>query len=479
MRHRSFAGPLLLVIIGGLFLWRNLHPEAPVFDIVALYWPYALIAWGVLRLIEVLAARDARYSGLTGGEIALVVFICVVGLGLFEVHRHGAFAFFQPGIFGQQFDYPVSTRAGAAGIKRIVLDNQRGSIHITGGDTQEVVVTGHKSVRAYTRGEADRTNENTPVELVMEGDRLLLYSHQERAPRNQRLADDLDIMVPKSIAVEARSDSGDYEVSDVQGDVQLNGGRGDARLARLGGNVQIEIGRSGTISAEDVRGNVDVRGGRGSGVEMQNITGQVTIMGAYMGSLEFKNLAKPLRFQGARGTELRVEAVPGSINMDLGDFTAKNLVGPVRLVALSRDVKLEDFTESLELDTQRGDIELQPGGRVPLPRIEAHSGVGQIELVLPEKAAFQLEATAERGEATNDYGSPIEVQTEGRLATLRGSVGNGPLIRITANRGSISVRKQGTAPTVQEQEPARPPRPPRAPAPPPAPVNLKDTETKL
>jgi hypothetical protein len=30
--RRSFSGPLLLLGIGGLFLWRNLHPEAPVFD---------------------------------------------------------------------------------------------------------------------------------------------------------------------------------------------------------------------------------------------------------------------------------------------------------------------------------------------------------------------------------------------------------------------------------------------------------------
>ena len=34
MRRRSFTGPLLLLLIGGLFLWRNLHPETPVFDLL-------------------------------------------------------------------------------------------------------------------------------------------------------------------------------------------------------------------------------------------------------------------------------------------------------------------------------------------------------------------------------------------------------------------------------------------------------------
>ena len=56
---------------------------------------------------------------------------------------------------------------------------------------------------------------------------------------------------------------------------------------------------------------------------------------------------------------------------------------------------------------------------------EARSGTGRIELILPEKATFQLEATAERGDAVNDYGSPIQKETEGRTATLRGSLGGG------------------------------------------------------
>jgi hypothetical protein len=474
MRRHSFTGPLLLVIIGGLFLWHNVHPEAPIFDLVALYWPYALIAWGVMRLIEVLASREGRYAGLSGGEIALIVVICMVGAGMFEVRRHGIR--FTPAVFGEQFDYPVSARGPAAGVKRIVIDNRRGTVHVTGSDTQEIVVSGHKAVRSYSRTDADRTNENTPVELMPQGDRLLITSHLDRAPGDQRAADDLDITVPRGVAVEARGDSGFYEISDVQGPVELTSSRADVRLARVGGNVRLQIDRSGMISAEDVQGTVDIQGGRGSDIDLQNVAGQVTINGEFVGSLDFKNLAKPLRVEGARNTELRVEAVPGSISMDLGDVTAKNIVGPVRLITQSRDIKLEDFTESLELDTQRGDVELQPG-RLPLPRIEAHSGVGQIELVLPQNASFQLQATAERGEAVNDFGPQIETQVTGRRATLKGAVGNGPVIRITADRGSVSVRKDGTQPSVQI--PAPPKAPPAPPAPPAAPVNLKDSETRL
>jgi len=138
--------------------------------------------------------------------------------------------------------------------------------------------------------------------------------------------------------------------------------------------------------------------------------------------------------------------VPGRISMDLSQFSGSNIVGPVRLVTGSRDIKLDQFTQSLELETQRGDIELTPA-HAPLPSIEARSGIGRIDLILPPKAAFDLQATAEHGEAVNDFGPPVEKEIEGRTATLKGKVGDGPTIRLTASRGSISVRKEGTLPS--------------------------------
>jgi DUF4097 and DUF4098 domain-containing protein YvlB len=457
------------VVLGGLFLWRNLHPETQIFDLVSEYWPFLLIAWGLIRLIEVVASERERHFGLTGGEVVLVVLISLFGLGLFEVHQRGIR--FTPEIFGEQFDYPVSAHAAAAGVKRVVFENPRGNIRVTGGDAQEITVTGRKLIRSYSHSEADRTNGNTPLEIVPQGDALVIRSNQDRLPENQRMSDDLEVTVPRGVTIEARGQTGDYEISDITGNLDLTSGRSDVRLNRITGNTRLEIGRSEVVRAADINGDIQLDG-RGSDIEMQNVSGQVTIHGAYVGSLDFKNLAKPLQFEGTRNTELRVEAVPGSINMDLGGFTARDVVGPVRLVTRSRDIRLEGFTNSLNLDTERGDIELQPG-RNPLPKIEVHSAVGRIDLVLPDKASFQLQATAERGEAINDFGPPLEKQVEGRTATLRGSVGSGPMIRITADRGSVSVRKEGAAPSDSSRETA--PRTPKGDAG----KNLKDTEVKL
>ena len=225
------------------------------------------------------------------------------------------------------------------------------------------------------------------MELVQEGDRLVLRTHQDQVAENQRLSDDLEVVAPRGIIVEARSSSGDFELADLTANVELTTtGRSDVRLARLGGDARLDINRSDLVRATDIKGSIDLRG-QGSDIDFENIGGQVTISGAYRGSLEFKNLARPLQYDGPRNTELRVQAVPGRISMDLGQFSAQDIVGPTRLIAASRDIKVERFTDSLQVETERGDIELIPG-RMPLPSIEARSGNGRIDLALPPRAAF-------------------------------------------------------------------------------------------
>ncbi len=111
-------------------------------------------------------------------------------------------------------------------------------------------------------------------------------------------------------------------------------------------------------------------------------------------------------------------------------------------------MKIEDFSQSLELETQRGDVEIE-ATRMPLAKIEVHSQSGQIDLVVPDKAGFQLMASTDHGEAVNDFGPPIRKETDGHAASLKGNVGQGPTIHLVTGRGTISVRKAG----VETREP--------------------------
>ncbi len=444
MRRRSLAAPILLILVGGFFLLYNLRPQIPLLELFSVYWPFLLIAWGLLRLAEVLVAAarsEPQSASFSGGEVVLAILICLVGSGMFAAHRHGfRFQVHSLEMFGEQYDYPVSGQKTIGAVKRIVFENSRGNLRITGTEGQDIRVTGHKSIRAFNRSDADQANQETPLEFVEQGDQILVRTNQERVSRNQRVSSDLEITVPRGVGVTASGNSGDLDVSDVDQSVELSSDRADVRVNRIGGTVRVDLRRSDLIRVIDVKGSVEVQG-RGTDVDLENVAGQVTLNGSYSGNLEFKNLAKPLHFE-SQNTDLRVERLPGEISMDLSDFTARNLVGPVRLVTKSRDVKIEDFTESLELETERGDIDLQPS-RLPLPKITARSRAGRIELALPDKATFQLEATAERGEAMNDFGPALNKETDGRAATLKGKVGQGAAILLVTERGSVTVRKAG------------------------------------
>lgn len=440
--RRSITGPLIVLLIGCLFLWRNFHPEVPVFDLLAQYWPFLLILWGAMRLIEVLLNRGQWRSGFSGGEIVLIVFICIIGFGAWQAHQFGLhFNGRGLDIFGDSFDYPIQANAPAAGMTRVVFENPRGNIRVTGGDVDQITVTGHKSIRAYQRQDADRTNQSTPVEILPQGDRIVIRTNQDRAPGNQRIDDDLEVTVPRSISVEAHNNSGDDEISDLQGDADLESNHGDLRIARLGGNARLVIGHSDVVNVVDVKGKVDLDG-HGSDLTFENIGGQVTVNGSYSGTLEFKNLAQPLDFEGARGTELHVAAIPGSIRLDLSSLTGNNVTGPLRFVARSRDIRLEEFTQSIQVQTDRGDIELHPG-KVPLAAIDATTKNGAIDFAIPAGAGFQLQGTVDRGEAANNYGAPLTQDNDGHRATIQGNVGNGPSITLHSNHGRITVEKDG------------------------------------
>ncbi len=83
MRRTSFVAPILLIVIGGLFLARNVYPEMPLLDWVSRYWPLILIGWGLLRIVEIVSwaasSKPLPRRGLSGGEWVLIVFLCLFG----------------------------------------------------------------------------------------------------------------------------------------------------------------------------------------------------------------------------------------------------------------------------------------------------------------------------------------------------------------------------------------------------------------
>ncbi|MDX1982423.1 MAG: DUF4097 family beta strand repeat-containing protein [Bryobacteraceae bacterium] len=471
MKPRSIVAPLILIALGVLFLMHNLWPEIPVVDLFSRYWPVLLILWGAVRLGEVLIwhtqAKALPVSGVSGGEWTVIVLLCLVGSGLFWGSRYasrfpaGQITMRGLEIFGEPYEFPVSAAKSVGKAPRIVLEMGRGDARIVGADTDQVQITGRKTIRAFEQADATRSDKQTPLEIVFMGDQVVIRTNQDRVEHNRRISSNLEISIPKGASFEGRGRYGDFDVSGLAGNVEISSDNAGVRVQNVEGSVKVDLRRSDIVRAVNVKGPVEVKG-RGQDLELESIEGLVTVNADFTGEVSFRNLAKPLRFESSR-TALRAEKIPGSVRFASGNIIGEKVAGPIVLNTRSRDVQFREFTDGAEVTVDRGDIELRPLAQ--FGKLDVRTSNGNVDFVVPPGARFDLSAKTSRGEIINDYGAPLREESEDKGGSLKGSVGSGPQVSLTTERGSITVRNVGS-PAPAQQTGSVPPAPPTAPLPP-------------
>lgn len=455
--YRSITGPLVLILLGVLFLVHTVSPTIPIFELIAQDWPWLLIGWGVLGLVEA-SLRFAQNGPVvvrpvSGGSWVLVVLICLLGFAAFQVHEaRRTYRFqgpenwwqqfgFERGMeaFGEEHEYSVAALQREVGrTPHIVIENFRGDAKIVGSDGEQMTLTGSKTIRAINISEANAGNAQTPVEIVMKGSTILVRCNQDRFHSKGRVSTNLELSVPKGSSIEATGTTGDFDVSSLTGDVDISSENAGLRIQNITGRVKLDTRKSDLIRCTDIQGTVDLRG-HGTDVELNKIGGQVTMSGSYSGSVTLHDIAQPVKVENLR-TEFDVQQVPGEIRLERGSVSMHDVVGPTRLSTRTTDVSMEGFTNGLELTADKGDIELRPG-HLPLSKISVRTRSGNIEMDIPQSAVFGMRASTDRGDISNEYGAGLQGHSEGQGARLEGTVGSGPDVTLVTNRGSITLRK--------------------------------------
>jgi hypothetical protein len=472
MRRGSLVGPLLLIGIGGLFLARNVVPDLPLLDYLAQYWPFLLILWGGLRLLEIaiwaVRGKQLPAYGVSGGEWVLVVFLCLFGLSLHAVRGFTSWlprAGFEWGgleVFGESYEYPVSGEVATAVAPRVVIEGFRGSARIVGSDGTAVKVNGHQTIRSMDQTTADRYGKDARVEVTSEGGQVVIRVvqtqfqgfNEDRGPFSRRITADLDITVPRGATIVAMGRDGDFDVSGIAGSVDVHGDNSSVRMENIGGDVRLDLTGSDIVRAVGLKGGFELKG-RGNDIDLEKIAGQVSVDGSWGGLIQFRELAKPIRWKGP-STEMTAQALPGELRMTIGDINVSRITGPLRIDSTyTKDISITDVSGPTHIDLRRGDIRLSATS-VPLSDVNVRLEAGNVELSLPENAKFNLNATTERGEGYSDYGTPVRQESDGRRgATIIGSNG-GPTIEVRVTRGDINLRRAGLATSLPAQKAALP-----------------------
>lgn len=444
MKSRSLVGPILLIALGVLFLVYNLRPEWPLLSWITLYWPWLLVAWGALRLVEILVwaarSRPLPRSGISGGEWALVILLVLAGAAADAMRRHWpVLRVTIEGVewLGKAFDFPLEAAQPAGKARRVVVENPRGSVRVVGAPSTDVRVAGRMTVRALDREAAERVSKRLRLEVSASGEEVVLRAPQAPPEPPAWTSCDLQVTIPEGLALVVRGRDGDIDATNIGGDVTVESGEAAVRLAEIGGAVRLEVRRIRLVRAVNVKGGVSLRGS-GEDVELESVAGPVSVEGSYTGELTFRNLESGLEFESRR-THFRVRRLPGRVRMALGELSGSGLDGPVRLKARTRDVELADLAGEAEIEVERGDVDLRLAGS-PLGPLKVAVQSGDIDLAVPPAAQFELVATSRHGEVVNELGPGFRLEHSGRGATLEG--GKGPVsIRLLTDRGSITLRR--------------------------------------
>lgn len=444
MRPTSIVGPLILVALGVLLLWINLSSGFTVLDALALHWPWILVIWGFIRLCELLywqsRSRPLPLRGVSGGEWFFIVLLCVAGSGLyFSSMVLGdlsglPFRFPQARIFGDTHGFSIAEqRLPMEKNGRILVENLRGEVIITGADTDAVVLTGTEQVKALSEEQARTLRESRKITMEQHDGMVVIRTNQESIPSDHEMRAMLRLQIPRQARVEARGRRVNYEVRQIQGSVDVQTDDGDAKLTDIDGEARIRIARSRNIRLLNVTGGAEVYSNRGDNLELDNVRGRVSATGSFNGNIQLRGIQGPVHIEDRR-LDLRAEAVPGEVIANRGDLKASGITGPLRIASESKDVELDRFTGRLEMILEKRDARIRQTDPRLAP-MDLQVRRGKVTMELPPSAVFRFDGRARRGEIRNELGTNnLREETQSGETRLVGGPEGAPLITVHAER---------------------------------------------
>jgi Putative adhesin/Domain of unknown function (DUF5668) len=463
--RRSMAGPLVLIIIGVIFLLGNMHvlPWGQLGQVFARFWPLLIIVWGVVKLIEhrVAQREGTRASGIGAGGVFLLIVLIILGLAATQALRVNWGEIRENIDFGDNdfpwfghtytFDDQLEQAFPAGTTLRVV--NDRGAINVNASDAAQIRVVVHKRIATENESDAGKYNAATKPEITVSGASATLNANTHGAGEHSVITD-LDITVPRKAAVQVSARRGDVSILGRSGDVDISNQRGQVTVSDVTGKVTLNL-EHGSARVDKITSDVSVQG-RGGDLSLEDIKGSLRISGEFDG-IKLARIGSTVDFKSAR-TDMEFSKLDGDLDMDSDDLRASDLAGPVRLTTRAKDIRLNGISGDVRLENENGAVELR---MAKLGSIQVSNRNSDIQIYVPEKAAFQLDARSRGGEVQSDFNN-LKVNNGEDQGIATGAVGSGgPHLVINNEHGTIEIRRGSAV----AEAPAAPhvPKPPRTP----------------
>lgn len=242
---------------------------------------------------------------------------------------------------GAEASEVVEQRFEVSGMPTVRVSNVSGETEVTVGASDEVFVRARKRVHGWSEDRARRLLRNVEIRLEQHGDEIVIEPRlfeQERGWlelfRGGRVAVDLDVRVPRTTHVDART---------VSGDLSLTGTRGPIELQSV----------SGEVSVRDVQGPMRLR----------TVSGDASASG-YAGQVEANSVSGEIEFERSRVRTPDIVTVSGDVDIDALFVPAGEPEARLKTVSGEIRVALGDADLDIDLRTVSGDLEVDGPARV-------------------------------------------------------------------------------------------------------------------
>jgi DUF4097 and DUF4098 domain-containing protein YvlB len=453
VRRRSLSGPLILILIGVFFLLKTSH----LIDGIALrhwfahWWPVLLIFWGVVRLIEYYSDQQHGYPArrMGGGSVFLLIMFVIVGLSFTQFDREWPKIRenididgenpLEDWFGGQTYTFNNSQEQDLPANASLRVLSDHGDVTINSWDENKIKIDATKKLRAEEGTDTNKIDSQTKPAVTVEGNTVTVNANTAGAGSNVSVRTDLQIWVPRKVAVDIATRKGDVTVRDREANVKATNSKGALTVEDVKGNVDLEQRSKGDIHIARIDGTVSVNG-QVDDSSVSDVSGDVKLTGDYYGDMQLSKLAKGFSFRSSR-TDLEMAKLDGDLNMNPGDLRASNLAGPVRVLTKSTDIHFDDLNGELKVENSNGNIEVHSSKVGPM---EISNQNGDVHLVVPEKTAFQVDLRTKNGDVNSDFNN-FKVETQNGESRASGAVGNGgPTLKVNSEHGNIEIRKAGS-----------------------------------
>ena len=443
--RRSYAGPIVLIGLGVIFLlgnigvltWRSLGL------FFARYWPLFIILWGAIKLAEYYQAQreGVRARGIGVGGFFLLFFIIIFGLAASqsanvnwgaigdEIQINDDFP-----LLGNTYNYSDQLQQPFPAGGSLKIASDRGDVTINAWDENSIKISVNKKVVSGDEEESKKVDAATKPTITVDGN-VVTVNANTTTSGHHGISTDLEIFVPRKAAADVALKHGEITIRDRAGALKISTAHGDVTLQNIEGNADVSL-RSGNFRAEHIKGDVLVDG-RLEDSNITDVNGSVKMTGDFFGTTTMAKITKTVIFKSSR-TDLEMASLAGEMNLDSGDLRATGAAGPFRLSTRSKDVHLENISGDVRVENSNGSVEIHPNS---LGNILVDNRKGDVQLVIPAEASFNVQAHSRRGEAQSDF-SQLKVENSNEDGKISGTVGKGgPSVQIDNDRGSIEIRK--------------------------------------